>query len=56
MGDDVVVFIRERGRSKTGIGVDERHSEVYTLRDGMIVRRQGFTNREEALDAAGLRE
>src|SRR5262249_5039564 len=39
--DKVVVFIRERGRSNTGIDMDERHAEVYTLKDGRIVRRQG---------------
>ena len=55
-GDDVVVFIRERGRSKTRIDVDERHSEVYTLRDGMIVRRQGFSDAGQALEAVGLSE
>jgi hypothetical protein len=35
--------------------MDERHADLYTLRDGKIVRRQGFSA-NEALEAAGLRE
>jgi ketosteroid isomerase-like protein len=54
--DNVVVFIRERGRSKTGIEMDERHAEVYTLKDGRIVRRRGFSDPSQALDAARLGE
>jgi ketosteroid isomerase-like protein len=56
VGDDVVVFIRERGRSKTGIDMDERHAEIYTLKDGRIVRRRGFSDPAQALAAVGLRE
>ena len=56
-GDDqVVVFIREIGRSTTGLDMDERHGELYTVRDGRIVRRQGFSDPNEALEAVGLRE
>jgi ketosteroid isomerase-like protein len=55
VGDDVVVFIRERGRSKTGIDMDERHAEVYTLEEGRIVRRRGFSDTTQALEAVGLR-
>jgi ketosteroid isomerase-like protein len=52
----VVVFMRERGRSESGLTMDERHAELYTLRDGKIVRRQGFSDPNQALEAAGLRE
>jgi len=55
-GDDVVVFIRERGRSKSGIDMDERHAEIYTVKAGTIVRRRGFSDTNEALEAVGLRE
>lgn len=55
-GDHVVVFIRETGRSSSGLDLDERHGELYTVRDGRIVRRQGFSDANEALEAAGLRE
>jgi ketosteroid isomerase-like protein len=52
----VIAFIRERGRSKTGLDVNERHSELYRVRDGKIVYRKGFSDADEALEAAGLRE
>ncbi len=48
--------MRERGRSASGLTMDERHAELYTLREGKIVRRQGFSNPNEALEAAGLSE
>jgi ketosteroid isomerase-like protein len=54
-GDRVIAFIWERGRSKAGLQVNERHSELYTLRDGKIVYRKGFSDADEALDATGLR-
>ncbi len=54
--DQVVVLIRERGRSKAGLEMNERHGELYTLRDGRIVRRQGFSDPKEALEAVGLSE
>ena len=55
MGDDrVVAFIRERGRTKSGLEVDERHSELYRVRNGKIAYRKGFSDADQALDAAGL--
>ena len=54
--DQVILFMRERGRSDSGLTMDERHAELYTLRDGKIVRRQGFSDPNEALEVAGLRE
>lgn len=53
-GDHVVVFIRETGRSASGLDMDERHAELYRIRDGRIVRRQGFSDPNDALKAAGL--
>ena len=57
-GDDrVVVLTHERGRNKaTGMELDALHAELYTVRDGQIVRWQGFSDRAEALEAVGLRE
>ena len=55
-GDDVVLITRERGRSKAGLIMDERHAELYTVRDGRIVRRVGYSDPDEALRTAGLRE
>ena len=54
-GDDrVVAFIRERGRTKAGLVVNERHSELYRVRNRKIAYRKGFSDADEALDAAGL--
>ena len=55
-GDHVVVIIRETGRSASGLDMDERHGELYTVRDGRIVSRKGFSDPNEALEAVGLRE
>jgi ketosteroid isomerase-like protein len=54
--DQVVLFMREKGRSDNGLTMDERHAELYTLTDGMIVRRQGFSDPNQALEAARLSE
>ena len=50
----VIAFIRERGRSKAGLDVNERHSELYVVRDGKIVYRKGFRDADEALVEVGL--
>ena len=56
-GDCVVVLTHERGRNKaSGMELDALHAELYTVRDGQIVRWQGFSDRAEALEAAGLSE
>jgi hypothetical protein len=55
-GDDrVIAFIRERGRSKAGVEVNERHSELYVLKAGRIAYRKGFSDADEALVEAGMR-
>jgi ketosteroid isomerase-like protein len=57
MGDRVVVAVRMRARGRaSGIPVDARFYDVYTLRQGKIVRMDQFTRRSEALEAAGLHE
>src|SRR5262245_44225369 len=56
-GDRVLVTEHHWGRGRgSGIGVDTRFYEVYTLREGRIVRMDQFTERAEALKAAGLQE
>jgi ketosteroid isomerase-like protein len=52
--DRVIAFIRERGHSKAGLDMDERHSELYVVRGGKIVYRKGFSDPDEALVEAGL--
>ena len=57
VGDRVVAAVRMRARGRaSGIPVDARFYDVYTLRQGKIVRMDQFTRRSEALEAAGLRE
>jgi ketosteroid isomerase-like protein len=53
-GDRVVatVNLRARGRG-SGVEVDARFYDLYTLRDGKIVRMDQFTERSEALEAMG---
>jgi ketosteroid isomerase-like protein len=54
-GDDVVAVAHARGRGKvSGIEVDVRMGQVWTLRDGKAVRWQIFEGRDAALEAAGL--
>jgi ketosteroid isomerase-like protein len=54
-GQHVVVGVRHRGRGKaSGIEVDMPQFQVYTLRDGRIIRYRGFRTRAEALGAAGI--
>jgi ketosteroid isomerase-like protein len=53
--DRVIAFFRERGRSKAGLDVNERHSDLYVVRDGKIAYRKGFSDADEALVEAGGR-
>ena len=54
-GDRVVVAVHMRGRGRaSGIEVDARLYDVYTLRGGKIVRMDQFTERSDAFEAAGL--
>jgi ketosteroid isomerase-like protein len=56
-GDRVIVTVRLRGRGRgSGVEVDARFYDVYTLRDGKIVRMDQFTERSEALEAVGRSE
>jgi ketosteroid isomerase-like protein len=55
-GDQVIVVLRETGRSDSGLQMDERHAELYIVRDGKVVYRKGFSDPEEALEAAGPSE
>jgi len=55
-GERVVVFSSIRGRGRaSGVEVDAKVGNVFTLRDGKVIR-YAMTNRREALEAAGLSE
>ena len=56
-GERVVVIVNQRGRSKaTGIPIDMRFAQVWTLRDGRGTRMEMYASVDEALEAVGLRE
>jgi ketosteroid isomerase-like protein len=56
-GDQVVVVAHHKGRGRrSGVEVGTRFYEVYTLREGKISRVDEFSERAEALEAAGLPE
>jgi ketosteroid isomerase-like protein len=53
----VVAVFRNSGRARlSGVEADLTFAVVYTLRDGKIVRGREHWTRDEALEAAGLRE
>jgi ketosteroid isomerase-like protein len=56
-GDRVVAFVHQRGRSKEGgMPVEMSFAQVFTLRDGRQARMEMYSDRDEALAAAGLSE
>jgi ketosteroid isomerase-like protein len=55
--DAVIAYVRQRARGRqSGVPVETQVANVYTFRDGRVVRWQMFTDFEEALEAAGLSE
>ena len=55
-GEQVFAVERWRVRGRDGIELDFEVIDVYTFRDGLMVRAEGFLDRAEALEAAGLSE
>ena len=50
-------MLHASGRAKlSGVETDLTYGVVYTIRDGKIARGREYMTREEALEAAGLRE
>ena len=55
--DKVVAILHQRGRSRsTGMPVDMRFAQVFTLRDGKQSRMEMYSDPDEALKAVGLAE
>jgi ketosteroid isomerase-like protein len=55
-GDRVVLVILLRGRGRnSGVEIEARFYEVFTLRDRSILQWEEFTDRSPALEAAGLK-
>ena len=56
-GDQVLVFVRSEARARiAGLDINEQWAHLVTVRDGKAVRLQQFRDRDEALEAAGLRD
>ena len=56
-GDQVVVIGRTRATARgSGLELENPIALVWTVRDGRLVRNEVFTDRREALEAAGLGE
>jgi uncharacterized protein len=53
-GDHVIALIHDRGRGKaSGAAVERRFAQLWTVRDGKVVRFRAFATVDEALRAAG---
>ena len=56
-GDRVFVAARFHARGRaSGVEVETRLYEVFTVRDGKVLRIDEYATRDDALEAAGLRE
>jgi ketosteroid isomerase-like protein len=56
-GQRVLVFVRATATGMgSGVPVERRTAHVCTFSDGSLVHFKAYTDREEALEAAGLRE
>jgi ketosteroid isomerase-like protein len=55
--DQVIAITRISGRAKlSGVETDLTYAALYTIRGGKIARGREYWTRDEALEAAGLRE
>jgi ketosteroid isomerase-like protein len=52
----VLVLSIEHFRGRDGIEIEQPCGTIFTLRGGKIVRMQSFWDRQNALEAVGLRE
>jgi ketosteroid isomerase-like protein len=56
-GNKVLAVVHLTGRGAgSGMEIDQRFFQVYAVRNGKIIRMVEFVTRDEALEAAGLRE
>ena len=55
--EEVLLFIRLRGQGlRSGVGLDVRIAQLVTVSGGKVVRVKVYPDRQEALEAVGLRE
>ena len=56
-GEEVVAVVSRHARGRaSGVEVERPFALLWTLRDGKVIRVVWYLTREEALEAAGLRE
>jgi ketosteroid isomerase-like protein len=56
-GEHVIAVERQSGRGKgSGVPLAQQFFAVFTIRDGKVIRMVWLSTREQALEAAGLRE
>jgi ketosteroid isomerase-like protein len=56
-GDRVLVTAQQRGHgSGSGVALSERVFQLYKIRRGLSISQEDFTDRDQALEAAGLSE
>jgi uncharacterized protein len=54
-GDKTVVVVHDEGRSKTsGVKLERRHAEVWTVSEEKVVRVEAYDEKAQALEAVGL--
>ena len=52
LGDRVLVTVNDRARGKgSGVSIERYHAQVWTLRNGLVLRIEVFDSREAALAA-----
>jgi ketosteroid isomerase-like protein len=57
LGDRVIAVVRNRARGPTSeAAVESVTAQTWTVRDGKLARFEYFGSKQEALEAAGLRE
>ncbi len=57
LGDKLLITAHYKGHgSGSGIPIDETLFQLCRLRGGLVVWQKDFSDRSEALEAAGLRE
>ena len=56
-GDRVLTLTRQSGRGReSGVPIEVHTFHVWTIRDGQVSKMELFRHRDDALEAAGLRE
>jgi ketosteroid isomerase-like protein len=56
MGDRILAIDQWVFRGRDGIEIDRELPTIFTFRNGLIVRIDGFTDKAQALEAAGRSE